>query len=199
MRLFSALALITLLAIVSISPFFKWTTDTYPQQGMPDVQREGGGTTTSTASQVTSAWQEAFDYAQAYLPKTGELVVKSDGFGYIRVDNAYIDTLFPMLDVRQDGFRKPPYFRRPEAPGAHISVFYENEHVRPAEVGEYFNFELKRIKIVNASKDTSYVILEVDAPELEVLREKYGLSPKLFGHEFHITLAKRTLHPRSRW
>lgn len=196
MKLFSALALITILAIASIAPFIRWTSDTYPQQG---TQREGGGTTTSTTSEVTPSWQEAFAYAQANLPKTGKLVVKSDGFGYLRVDNAYIDTLFPMLDVRRDGFRKPPYFRRPEAPGAHISVFYEDEHVKPAEIGEHFNFELKRIKTVNVSKDTSYVILEVDAPELEALREKYGLSPKLFGHEFHITLAKRTLHPRSRW
>ena len=192
MKLVSTLVLIAALAFLSVTPFIKWSTEVEPQH----ATHGGGSTTTSTipvTSEVPLSWQDALDYAQEFLPKTGQLVVKSDGFGYLRVDNAYINTLFPILDAKQDGFRKPPYFRRPEAPGAHISVFYADEHIRPEEIGEYFNFELKRIRIVQTSKDTSYIILEVEAPELEALRRKYGLSPKLFGHEFHITLAKRTL------
>jgi hypothetical protein len=30
--------------------------------------------------------------------------------------------------------------------------------------------------------------LAVSCPELEALREKYGLSPRLKGHDFHITI-----------
>lgn len=183
MKFFSALILIIILAVASIAPFIRWANETYPEQA---------------SHSVATSWQEVLNYAQENLPKTGQLIVKSDGFGYLKVDDAYINTLFPMLKLKEEGFRKPPYFRRHEAPGAHISVFYADENIRPTEAGQYFSFELKRIVIVKTSKDTSYVILEVDSPELEALREKYGLSPKLFGHEYHISLAKKTLHPRSR-
>ncbi len=47
--------------------------------------------------------------------------------------------------------------------------------------------------IVNPSKDTSYAVLEITSPELEKLRKKYGLNPKLLGHEYHISLAKKTI------
>lgn len=63
----------------------------------------------------------------------------------------------------------------------------------PEEVGQYFHFELKQIVIVKPTKDTSYAVLQVESPELEKLREKYGLRPKLFGHEYHISLAKKTI------
>jgi len=37
------------------------------------------------------------------------------------------------------------------------------------------------------------VVLEVESPELEKLREKYGLPPKLLGHDYHITIGKKTI------
>ncbi len=139
-------------------------------------------------------WQEAINYAKENLPMEGELKIKSSGFVYLKVDDDYIHTLFPMLGLKAEGFKEPPYFRTKEAPGAHISVFYEDEHIVPTEIGQYFHFELKQITIIKTSKDTSYAILQVESPELEKLREEYGLSPKLFGHEFHISLAKKTKH-----
>jgi len=126
------------------------------------------------------------------LPKRGQLVVKSDGFVYLKVDDAYIHALYPLLDLKKEGFKKPPYFRSPEAPGAHISVFNVNENIEPNEVGQNFHFDLKQIMIVKPSKNTSYAVLQVESPELEKLREKYGLGPKLHGHEYHISLAKKT-------
>jgi len=147
---------------------------------------------------VNPAWKEVVKYAEENLPTKGQLKVNSDGFVYLKVDDAYIHTLFPMLDISQEGFKEPPYFRRSEAPGAHISVFYVNEHISPEEVGQFFHFTPKRIVIVQSSPKTSYAILQVDAPELEKLREKYGLSPKLFGHQYHISLGKKMhyLHKR---
>lgn len=139
------------------------------------------------------AWQEVVYYAQEHLPAEGQLMVKSDGFVYLKVDDAYIHTLFPMLGLEQDGYQEPPYFRTKEAPGAHISVFYADEHIRPEEVGQHFHFELKHIELVRPSKNASYAILVVESPELEKLREKYGLSAKLFGHEYHIALAKKQI------
>lgn len=121
----------------------------------------------------------------------GRLVTKSDGFTYIKVDDEYIHTLFPMLGLEKDGFKEPPYFRRPEAPGAHISVINVNENVIPEEIGQIFQFNLKQITLVQPTREATYVVLQVEAPELESLREKYGLSPNLNGHDFHITLGKK--------
>lgn len=134
--------------------------------------------------------QEIIDYAQKNLQLQGTLMMNPDGFGYLKVDDKYIHTLFPMLGLQPEGFREPPYFRSATAPGAHISVFYVNEHIRPDELGQSFPFELGDIRIVHAGK-AEYAVLQVKAPELEKLREKYSLSPKLFGHEFHISIAKK--------
>ena len=98
-----------------------------------------------------------------------------------------------MLGLEEEGFREPPYFRTPEAPGAHISVFYVDEHIHPKEVGQTFHFKLNDIVIVHPSRTASYAVLQFEAPELEALRKKYGLSPKLHGYEFHISLAKKTI------
>lgn len=141
----------------------------------------------------TSIFSEVLAYAQENLPLEGKLIVKSDGFGYIKVDDAYIHSLFPMLGIAEEGYEEPAYFRSNEAPGAHISVFYVDENIWPEEVNQTFRFELKKISIVNPSKTASYAILEIESNELESLRVKYGLSHKLHGHEFHISLAKKKI------
>lgn len=138
-----------------------------------------------------ASWQETLAWAQAHLPHHGTLVQEKDGYAYVKVDDGYIKSLFPMLHA--SAFQKPPYFRRPDAPGAHISLAYENEQVALKEVGRTFTFELESIKVVHAKKGISYIVLTVKAPELENLRKRYGLSPLLQGHEFHITLAKRNV------
>jgi|HubBroStandDraft_6_1064221.scaffolds.fasta_scaffold1292294_1 hypothetical protein len=136
-------------------------------------------------------WSDALTYAEHYLPKSGTLVQKGDGYAYLKVDDGYIHDLFPKLHLDR-AFKKPPYFRRSDAPGAHISVVYENEHVILKEIGQKFKFAIKGINVVQTNKNTSYVVLEVTALDLEKLRSRYGLSPKLNGHEFHITIAKKS-------
>lgn len=157
---------------------------------------DGTFKTTKSQLEVNPAWQKAVDYAKSNLSLKGQLIKKSDGFIYLKVDDNYIFSLYPMLGLKKEGFKKPPYFRNPEAPGAHISVFYENEKINPEEIGQYFHFTPKRILIVKPSDGISYAVLEVESPELEKLREKYGLTPKLQGNDFHISLAKKTKHPR---
>ncbi len=123
------------------------------------------------------------------LPAEGTLVQKPDGYAYVKVDDRYIHDLFPLL--KAVGFEKPPYFRRGDAPGAHISVFYEKEHIKAEEVGKKYLFTLRKIVLVKPKENLFYIVLEVDAPELERLRQKYGLHPKLNRHEFHITIARK--------
>jgi hypothetical protein len=140
---------------------------------------------------TVSSWKEVVNFARVHLPQEGQLERKSDGFVYLKVDDEYINALYPMLGLEEKGYKKPPYFRRSDSPGAHISVFYADEHVHPVEIGQTFHFQVKRIAIVHPSKKSSYVVLQVTSPELEHLREEYGLSPKLKGNDFHISLAKK--------
>lgn len=179
MQYFRSVFLAISLVIASVAASPGWTVEALQKQIASDIP-------------VNSSWQQVVDYAKENLPQQGQLLIKSDGFAYLKVDDEYIHTLFLMLGLEEDGFKKPPYFRSKEAPGAHISVFYEKEHILPEEIGQYFRFQLKQIVIVKPSKDTSYAVLQVEAPELEKLRKKYGLSPKLFDHEYHISLAKKT-------
>ncbi|MBA2728003.1 MAG: hypothetical protein H0U49_07510 [Parachlamydiaceae bacterium] len=138
-------------------------------------------------------WQHVVDYAREHLPLEGKLLVNSKGFGYLTVDDGYVQQLFPMLGLKEQGYRPPPYYRRSGSPGAHISVFYVNEYISPTEVGQTFHFELKQISIVK-TRNAKFVVLQVQSPELEKLREKYGLTPKLLGHDFHISLGKKEYH-----
>jgi hypothetical protein len=144
-----------------------------------------------TKEKYVHKWQEVVDYAQHHLPLEGVLTRKSDGFVYLKVDDQYIHKLLPMLGLDKH-FHEPPFFRSPEAPGAHITVFYADEHIDPKEVGQTFHFTPKKIVVVHADRHSDYAILQVDAPELEQLRQKYGKKPKIIGREFHISLAKKT-------
>jgi hypothetical protein len=127
--------------------------------------------------------------AQNELPHTGVLKEDRSGFVYLKVDDHYIDQLFPLLHNPE--YRKPPYFRRPNAPGAHISVIYSDEHVHKIkELGQTFSFKILDITAV-PPKTQEFVVIQIESPELEALRVKYGLSPLLKGHPFHITIAKK--------
>lgn len=138
------------------------------------------------------SFEEIVEIANSTLPKEGVLIRKSDGFVYVKVDDRYIHDLFPLLGLEESGFKKPPYFRTRQAPGAHISVFNENEHVDPDEIGQVFHFTLKNLAVVENHK-AQYVVLQVESKELEELRKRYGLKPLLQGHAYHITIAKHAL------
>ena len=131
------------------------------------------------------------------LPRQGMLERGPDGYVYLKVDDAYVNNLFLLL--KRAGLRKPSNFNSRSSPiKAHISVMYKNEGNSVgsiAELGQSFSFSPTKIVEVK-SNGKEYVILQVEAPELEALRKKYGLEEKLLGHEFHITLAQKRLHKR---
>lgn len=133
---------------------------------------------------------EILEYARKNLPPKGRLVSNPDGYGYIDLDDDYIYKLFSMLEM--EGFEMPPYFRREDSAGAHITVFLVGEHIFPEiEMGKEFQFEIKKIEIIQVPGKPAFIVIEVESKELEALREKYGLSPKVHGtHEFHITIAQ---------
>jgi hypothetical protein len=130
-------------------------------------------------------------WAQSHLPQKGVLKENDQGFVYLKVDDGYINQLFPKLSAHN--YIKPAYFRRPDSPGAHISVFYVDERGRTGdikEIGQGFSFKISDLAYV-PEKSREYIVIKVKSPELEQLRSKYNLSPLLHGHDFHITIAKK--------
>ena len=132
------------------------------------------------------ALQEAFS-----IPAFGILKQKDNGFIYLDVDNAYIDDVIPLMEI--PGELRP----RPTAAksmGAHISVFDEKENVQPFELGQLFYFDLKDIRSFTLhTRDglKKLWVISTESPELEALRESYGLSSKLKGYDYHISLGKQ--------
>lgn len=133
---------------------------------------------------------EAVEFARSELPQEGRLFRKSDGFIYLKVDDNYIHKLYDLLQLKEKGFTKPPYFRSRESPGAHITLFYAQERVRPKELGKTFHFEVKNINVIKTRKGILHVVVEVNSPELEALRKKYE-SHKKKEQPFHITIARK--------
>jgi hypothetical protein len=136
-------------------------------------------------------FQEVVEIKIRDLPTHGILEQTNEGYAYLKVSDEFVYRLFPL--VREPGFKMPGAIRRRSRIGAHISVFYEDEgkRIRPIEeLGRIFFFEHQEIKKVR-QRNKEFIVLEVDSPELEILRKKYGFAPLLFGHRFHITLAEK--------
>lgn len=122
------------------------------------------------------------------LPLTGTLKRKRDGYIYLKVNDDYIYSLKSYFE----GARTPPYFRESDSPGAHISVVYADESYRLPknlpELQKKFSFTPIRFEKVTNREGKVFYYLVVESKELEDFRTKYGLSRKLHGHEYHITV-----------
>lgn len=133
------------------------------------------------------------------LPNQGVLKQKENGFVYLDVSNEFITTIAPQID--QPGLlRVSPTASR--SVGAHISVFHENENIVPSELNTPFSFGVKEIRSFTLhTRDglKKLWVIAVNSPELENLREKYGCSSKLKGHDFHITLGKQMPSAQANW
>ena len=154
-------------------------------------------TTVLSAPKKTRNAREILDFAERNLPTVGVLKQDERGFVYVDLPDSYIYDLYPM--IQEAGVEIPPYFDFEGAYGAHISVILSAEALPTGaleEVGNTVSFTITDCQSVKpfgwAGIDKVY-FLTVECPELEKLREKYGLSSKINGHEFHITIAlKRT-------
>lgn len=126
---------------------------------------------------------------------TGTLKQKDNGYLYLEVSKEFIAEILPLIEA--EGKMVPPkHYKSKKGIGAHISVMYENEQIQNEiwkikELGQEFSFSVKELRTVKLTKDNKMKklwLLAVDAPELEQLRQSYGLSPLLKGHAFHITI-----------
>lgn len=121
----------------------------------------------------------------------GILTQKQNGFVYLDISNAFITSLAPLVEIPGE-LKVPPTAAR--SVGAHISVFNETENIVPNQLGQAFSFQVKEVRsLVIHTRDglKKLWVIAVDSPELEALRQSYGCSPKLKGHDFHITIGKQ--------
>jgi hypothetical protein len=129
------------------------------------------------------------------IEQKGILKQKDNGYLYVDVSNDFIGQILPLIDA--PGKIAPPrHYTSKKGIGAHISVMYEDEQIdneiwEISELGQEYTFAVMEIRTVKLNRDNKMKklwLLAVDAPELEQLRMNYGLSPRLKGHNFHITL-----------
>lgn len=125
----------------------------------------------------------------------GKLLQTKNGFTYLDIPDSVVNALFALIDNNK--IQKPPYdLKKYNSIGAHISVFDDKEisknKLEIKEIGREFNFslgELKSTKPEGWDEVDRVYFLNVYSPELEKLREKYGLPKLIKDHEFHITIA----------
>ncbi len=147
----------------------------------------------------------AVDYQVEKQPQVIETVVqfkqkgilkqKDNGYLYVEVSKDFIAEVLPLINA-QGKIVPPRHYTSKKGIGAHISVMYENEQIlneiwEIKELGQEFTFtvmELRTVKLNKNNKVKKLWLLAVAAPELEKLRESYGLSSRLKDHDFHITI-----------
>lgn len=157
--------------------------------------------TTSLVSPVFAA----VDYQVENQPQVIEKIIqfeqkgilkqKDNGYLYVEVSRDFIAETLPLIEA-QGKIVPPRHYTSKKGIGAHISVMYENEQIMNEiweikELGQEFTFTVMELRTVKLNKDNKVKklwLLAVAAPELEKLRESYGLSSRLKGHDFHITV-----------
>lgn len=143
---------------------------------------------------AVSATAQIPESAIAQYPCWGTLRESADGFVYLDIDDNYIHQLIHFIE--DDGYEEPPYFGQPELVGAHISVVYAKEERvgKIAEEGRVIHFTPLSCRTVQPPNwegiDRVYMI-EVDAPELDLIRANLGLPKFAFG--YHITVGIKPL------
>lgn len=131
------------------------------------------------------------NYTQNNLPNCGTLKAEN-GFVYVDVDDKYVHDLIQFIE--KSGFQKPPYFGESDLVGAHITVIYPDEMKKYnldqiSESGTTIHFDPIECKLLTPPNwkeiDQVYCIL-INSPQLDVIREKYGLPTR--EYKFHITI-----------
>lgn len=111
------------------------------------------------------------------------------GFVYLDIPDEYVRSLEKLY--HKHGMELPPYFGEGKH-GAHVSVILAKEvkNLKIDELGKKIKFSIVNVDSVKpdswAGIDKVH-FLTLDSPKLEAIRSKYGFSPKIDNHDFHLT------------
>lgn len=126
--------------------------------------------------------------ANLNLPLKGILHKRSDGLYYLRITEelfAHIVDLFPC-----EGCSLPDFDYR-LGPAISVILPHENPFGPLFVLGKEFTFFIKRALVVNQYDWPGVektVLLTIGSKELSKLRQSHGLSEKLDGRDFHLTI-----------
>ena len=136
---------------------------------------------------------QILNYAQGCLSHRGPLERAADGFVYVKVSDDYIFKTLKLLG--NDAIEAPPYFGAGKV-GAHISVIdaveSQNKSIDLPQLGKTIEFKITNfasVDVENGHGKRRIYFFRVEAPELARIRKTNGLSPKIRGFDFHITVA----------
>jgi hypothetical protein len=121
-----------------------------------------------------------------------ELKQDAKGFVYLDIPDDYLSSLKELYN--EHGMELPPYFGEGRA-GAHVSVILTTElsgaeGLKIDEIGQKFKFNIINVDAVKPDgwqAVNKVHFLTLDCPEIESMRHKYGLNPKIEHHDFHLT------------
>ena len=128
---------------------------------------------------------------------SAKILQTSDGFVYADVPNSIFNAFLPLLND-EPGVSKPPKNERHfDDVGAHISVIKSREikenNIIFNDIGRTIHYKMLGVRQVENPDGWEEIekvwFIAVESPDLEQLRTKYGLSPRIKDHLFHITLA----------
>jgi hypothetical protein len=137
--------------------------------------------------------EEIVNFINDYLPLSGTLIQDERGFVFLNVVNEYIYELMPFID--STSLTLPPYFEGLFKHGAHVSVILPNElkdEFRSELLGKEINFSVTGCYSTspeNWLEIEKVWFLNLESPELNLLRKSMDLSSYLFDQQFHITIA----------
>lgn len=124
-------------------------------------------------------------YAKSKLQNRGIIEQGPGGLAYVRVPDSYIKELFQQIHI-------PGYEM---ANKSQISIFNEYEAKDISilqELGQTVQFKPLGFYTIVVD-DQEFFMLAVEAPELSLIRQKYGLSEQLENHSFNIMIGVRKI------
>lgn len=129
------------------------------------------------------------------IPLKGILRKTSFGLIYLDIENDIVHQLLPLIPEKVE---KPPYFSLFNPPrGAHSPVIIPSEtskkKINPRFlVGQEIRFNIKGLCSIEPDSwnevDKVYMVT-IESEDLENLREKFHLAPRIGGNDFHIVIA----------
>lgn len=125
-------------------------------------------------------------FAKAKLQNEGVVQTAPNGGTCLKVADQYIHDL--IRQVRAQGFELPKN-------GALIDFIAPDEAKDLTELTE-LGAKIRFVPLgfyTFVQDDQEFFMLAVEAPELSSLRQKYGLSEKLYNQEFNLTIGVRTI------
>ena len=168
-----------------IPPRFFW----HPSQAAnQNLLRETSDEVFEPASQAALILSRA----KEMLPQHGVLKQDAQGLIYLDLPEAYTTELLPL--IADEGAEIPPYY------SPHVVAILPQEHEQRKELeslkvlGQTVSFTVTgctSLKPRGWEEMERVWIVTIQSPELETLRARALLPPKILAHEFHIVIGTR--------